>query len=85
MFGNAYNDAQWENRSQYGKNARKITVAEAGVLQGFPADYPWQGTRTSQFKQAGNAVPPPVAEAVLRALLCGPPTDEPSGATTATA
>lgn len=55
--------------SQYGKNARKITVAEAGVLQGFPADYPWQGTRTSQFKQAGNAVPPPVAEAVLRSLL----------------
>jgi hypothetical protein len=43
--------------SQYGKNARKITVAEAGVLQGFPADYPWQGTRTSQFRQAGNAVP----------------------------
>jgi DNA (cytosine-5)-methyltransferase 1 len=55
--------------SQCGKNTRKITVAEAGVLQGFPTDYPWQGTRTSQFRQAGNAVPPPVAEAVLRSLL----------------
>lgn len=52
-----------------GKRARKITVAEAAVLQGFPADYPFQGTRTSQFRQCGNAVPPPVAEAVLRSLI----------------
>ena len=55
--------------SQYGANARKITIEEAGVLQGFPADYPWQGTKTSQFRQAGNAVCPAVAEAVLRSVL----------------
>jgi DNA (cytosine-5)-methyltransferase 1 len=60
-------DAFGENLGE--SKARKITVAEAGVLQGFPADYPWQGTRTSQFKQAGNAVPPPVAESILRSLL----------------
>ena len=62
-----------EARERYGdragKRARKITVAEAGVLQGFPVDYPWQGTKTSQFRQCGNAVPPQVAEAVLRSLL----------------
>lgn len=62
-------DADERYGDRAGKRARKITVAEAAVLQGFPADYPFQGTRTSQFRQVGNAVPPPVAEAVLRSLI----------------
>jgi DNA (cytosine-5)-methyltransferase 1 len=39
------------------------------VLQGFPADLPVAGGRTSQFRQVGNAIPPPMAAAVLRSLL----------------
>ena len=49
--------------------ARRVTVEEAGILQGFPADFPWQGSKTSQFRQVGNAVNPAVAEAVLRSVL----------------
>lgn len=35
----------------------KITAREAGVLQSFPAAYPWQGNKGQMFSQIGNAVP----------------------------
>jgi len=54
--------------SQYGPNSVKLTIAEALILQSFPADYPVQGTKTKQFEQVGNAVPPLLAAHILAAV-----------------
>ncbi len=52
-----------------GVNAVRVTVEQAAILQGFPAGYPWQGARTRQFEQIGNAVPPPLAHRVLEQAI----------------
>ena len=48
---------------------RWLTVEECATLQGFPDDHPWQGSKTSRYRQVGNAVPPALAEAVGRTVI----------------
>ena len=61
---NRASDALWQ-----GTGRRRLTVEECAILQDFPADHPFQGTKTSRYRQVGNAVPPKLAQVVVKAVL----------------
>jgi DNA (cytosine-5)-methyltransferase 1 len=48
----------------------KLTCAMVARLQGWQDDWGWEfiGRKTARYRQVGNAFPPPVAEAVGRAI-----------------
>jgi DNA (cytosine-5)-methyltransferase 1 len=75
----AYLHPQWDAHAHphpaydNGKSAhrvnRPITHLEAALIQDFPANYKWCGTKISIARQIGNAVPVGLANAVARHIL----------------
>ncbi len=77
FFGHRANECLWvaqphpdrshpaEQEAGEAPDPIRITAVEAGILQSFPADYPWAGTKGQQFSQIGNAVPPLLAAHLL--------------------
>lgn len=83
IFSDKYNRLSWDGLSRtitahlakdgywyiHPGQPRTITVREAARLQTFPDSFRFAGTRSHQFRQIGNAVPPVLAEAIGTALI----------------
>lgn len=54
-------------RTDLGKPEGLLTHSQAGLLQGFPADYPWVGGHSNKFQRIADTVSPLVGAAVIGA------------------
>lgn len=50
------------------KSLRRLTIDECLAIQTFPRDYKLHGSRSAQYRQIGNAVPPKLAYAVAEVV-----------------
>ncbi|MFI5812806.1 DNA cytosine methyltransferase [Streptomyces sp. RPA4-2] len=58
-----------ENRDLFGTEGPMLTVRQAAIIQGFPTYWEFTGGKTAQYRQVGNAFPPPVAQAVGESII----------------
>lgn len=58
-----------EDRDLFGADGPMLTVRQAAIIQGFPTDWDFSGGKTAQYRQVGNAFPPPVARAIGESII----------------
>ncbi|MFL5614842.1 MAG: DNA cytosine methyltransferase [Gemmatimonadaceae bacterium] len=51
-------------------DGRRLRTPELAALQGFPTGYRFMGSRRERVRQIGNAVPAPMAQRMVEAVLC---------------
>ncbi|MEE1831371.1 DNA cytosine methyltransferase [Streptomyces sp. SP17KL33] len=58
-----------EGRDLFRPEGPMLTVKQAAIIQGFPSEWEFSGGKTAQYRQVGNAFPPPVAKAVGESII----------------
>lgn len=66
-----YLHPQWDPTDRSRRVNRVITHQEAALLQTFPEDFVWCGSKTDIARQIGNAVPARLAGAIAGAVFSG--------------
>lgn len=51
------------------QHLRRLTIAEAGLIQSFPRDYDFRGSKSAIYTQIGNAVPCTLAKCVAESVI----------------
>ncbi len=68
-FDKLTNDSELPVKTIIPNYLRRLTVAEAALIQTFPIDYKFQGSQSMKYTQIGNAVPCNLAESVVKMVI----------------